>query len=494
MLFANTRLSTDGTAASEAIARGVAEDGGLYVPLSFPILTKSLMNELKELSFAGRVAKVISLYADDVPSDVVLDAVTAALDGLDEGEECPLVKADENFYELTLTNGATARADDLAEGIRVRLTAYCKRNANHMRKTLFLYGGRAEVGRTLLSSAGDVEGVAAAALFSVDEDELKTRGILESANCKNTLALALDKKELDDALPKLMNDRKFLATADELGFDVVRANGKHILRILPYVAIFISSYIDLVDSGEIEEGQFVNVAAPSMDLSIVIAACYAKKMGLPIKKTVVATNANNEIISLIYDGEFEVDDLYLTLSPEMDVVVPDNLERLTFELTGRDCEATRSAMAELIKNRSFKIDVSNSELGDFLEAGWADEDDVKDVAFNYFDIEDRVFDAHTAVVVSVYNDYAGETEDDAPVLIVSAVDPFIDPIKTLAALGSKERDSVKAVTKLETVTALECPTCIAKLSYFKGMASRADSVEEVKNALARFMERQIDKR
>ena len=126
--------------------------------------------------------------------------------------------------------------------------------------------------------------------------------------------------------------------------------------------------------------------------------------------------------------------------------------------------------------------------------GWADEDDVKDVAFNYFDIEDRVFDAHTAVVVSVYNDYAGETEDDAPVLIASAVDPFIDPIKTLAALGSKERDSVKAVTKLETVTALECPTCIAKLSYFKGMASRADSVEEVKNALARFMERQIDKR
>lgn len=206
-------------------------------------------------------------------------------------------------------------------------------------------------------------------------------------------------------------------------------------------------------------------------------------MGLPVEKFIVASNANNALTDFFNDGVYDINRVfYKTMSPSMDILVSSNLERLIYEIYDRDDEKVRKLYDSLKKTGRFEIDFDEVNLDNFV-AGWADEEDTKNAISTFFDLDDYIMDTHTAVAASVYNDYSCETDDETPTVVLSTANPYKFPIDVLGAIGSRERDSYKAVVKLYNLTALECPDCILELEGAKEIHTKVIDRTEVKKTV-----------
>lgn len=456
MKFVSTRSNRISVSATRAVAEGVANDGGLFVPLSLPTLEARDLRGMLGLTLAERMKRVLALFFDDIDIGGVVDGAEIA-----DGD---LLKTEDGLFMLDLTDGATGRAEDIALPVFARLLAACRKKEGMERVAFVPFAGGAEAGRTFLHAFDGVKGVAAMAFYPENTDKLRLRGILD-ASCENARAVGVKGDSYADILRECEYDKSFGEAARSAGYDVVAASELNIGRVLPYIAAFVSAYCDLVDAGEIELGDRINFALPAADLCMAMAGCYAKLMGLPIARLVLAANANNAVVELVNEYRFNADrTLYLTLAHELDMLIPSHLERLVYELCGRDSEATAEAMGALFDRHAFEIEPDKRcEIYDAVQAGWADEDELKEAAFNFFDIDDVTLDPIAAVTASVYNAYSCETEDDASTVLVMTTNPYIDPRGTLEALGTEESDPMKAAVKLELLTALDIPECVERL-------------------------------
>ncbi len=462
MQFVSTRSKDICASGTKAVADSIACDGGLFVPLSLPVLDEEFLSGLAGLSFGERLKRILALFFDDIDVGAVVDEALVAA-----GEdELSLVKTEDGVYMLDLAEGATGRAEDISLTVFARLLAACREREGYDKRFFVAYAGGAEIGRTLLNAFGGVEKAAAMAFYPHNEDALNVRGALDATG-KRARAIGVKGGNIAEKLRGCMYSEGLAEKAAEAGFDIIRANELNVGRILPCVAIFFSAYCDLVDSREIEAGEEINFALPALDLTLATAGCYARLMGLPIRTIVIACNANKAAAELVCEGKVQAKRaLYLTSAHELDVLFPANMERIAYELCGRDVEQISAAMERLFEGRDFEIEQDRDCVAfDLLQAGWADEDEMREAAFNAFDIDDSVLDPVTAVTMSVFNDYCCETEDDTPTVVAQCVNPYVVARDTLAAIGTRESDPVKAAAKLETLTALECPDCIYRLKH-----------------------------
>ncbi len=459
MLFTSTRSDIKASA-TRAVANSTASDGGLYVPLSLHIPDGDIIKDIAGKPLAYAEERILSLFFDDLPlGEIVADA----LKDMPE-DPAPILKCEEGLYTFDLTQGPTGRADDFALGVFSRLYAVCRRKEG-LPPAVIPFAGEAEKGRTLLSAFCGVKDAYAIAFFDEREDKLNTLGISGAASdgCR---AVSVRGEDIEGSLKKALKSDALNSLAKEHGVEIVRGNELNVGRALAYIPLFFSAYAELAYAGEIKYGDKLNIALPVSDLTAATACCYAKLMGLPVGSIVLAANANSAVAKFVNEYVFEADrPLYATLSHEFDALVPDNIERLTYMLTGFDPAATKAAMDSLFASRRMEISPDkDGEIYKTLQAGWADEDDVRQTAFNFFDIDDCVFDAHSAVTASVFNDYSCETGDDLPALLVETVNPYINAADTLKILGARDADAIKAVNKLENITALERPSCITGLA------------------------------
>lgn len=458
MMFVSARTGKDPVAACRAILNGVAPDGGLYVPQKFPKLTADFFKKMATSSLAERMAGALSLFVD-LSEEKLIEICEDAL--RDFGDALPLTMAEEGLYVLDLACGNTGRADDLSTRVFARLVSAARKKLGQSEVFVAAFAGSAACGKTVLDAFAGVEGTAAIAFVPADENLLAVRALNASASDKNVQAVGVKGENSKDELKNALSDDKFLSKVEQLSCKTLVADGANIGRVLPYIACFVSAYADLAADGEIDLGDKINFALPAGDLSAAIAGIYVKQMGLPIDRLVLAFNSNRTVIDLIADGEFKLPKkAFSTCAPEMDEILPANLERLVFELSDRDTARTAEAM-EALENGEFLMgDTTESVAFDILVAGWADEDDIKDTANNFFDIDDVVFDPHTAATASVLDDYCNEAEDETPAVLFQTADPYVYATNTLKTLGVNEPDPLKAVAKLELLTALERPRCI----------------------------------
>lgn len=485
MKYTCTRNSKIEISASEAIVKGISDDGGLFVPSSFPILSLADIENLIPLDYPERAAKILSMYMDEFSFEELLGYAKRAYNRFDDDAVCPLVKAEDGLYMLELWHGPTCAFKDIALTVLPYLLTASKKKLGINEQTLVLTATSGDTGKAALEGFKDVDGTHVAVFYPVSGVSEMQRLQMVTQEGGNVHVFGI-KGNFDDAqaaVKRVFNDKETIDALKAKGIAMSSANSINWGRLAPQIAYYISAYCDLVDSGEIELGDKINFAVPTGNFGDVLAGYYAYRMGLPVEKFIVASNANNALTDFFNDGVYDINRVfYKTMSPSMDILVSSNLERLIYEIYDRDDEKVRELYDSLKKTGRFEIDFDEVNLDNFV-AGWADEEDTKNAISTFFDLDDYIMDTHTAVAASVYNDYSCETDDETPTVVLSTANPYKFPIDVLGAIGSRERDSYKAVVKLYNLTALECPDCILELEDAKEIHTKVIDRTEVKKTV-----------
>lgn len=485
MKYTCTRNSKIEISASEAIVKGISDDGGLFVPSSFPILSLADIENLIPLDYPERAAKILSMYMDEFSFEELLGYAKRAYNRFDDDAVCPLVKVEDGLYMLELWHGPTCAFKDIALTVLPYLLTASKKKLGINEQTLVLTATSGDTGKAALEGFKDVDGTHVAVFYPVSGVSEMQRLQMVTQEGGNVHVFGI-KGNFDDAqaaVKRVFNDKETIDALKAKGIAMSSANSINWGRLAPQIAYYISAYCDLVDSGEIELGDKINFAVPTGNFGDVLAGYYAYRMGLPVEKFIVASNANNALTDFFNDGVYDINRVfYKTMSPSMDILVSSNLERLIYEIYDRDDEKVRKLYDSLKKTGRFEIDFDEVNLGNFV-AGWADEEDTKNAISTFFDLDDYIMDTHTAVAASVYNDYSCETDDETPTVVLSTANPYKFPIDVLGAIGSRERDSYKAVVKLYNLTALECPDCILELEDAKEIHTKVIDRTEVKKTV-----------
>ncbi|MBR1746659.1 MAG: threonine synthase, partial [Clostridia bacterium] len=406
---------------AKAIVNGIAKDGGLYVPSSFPKITADDLADMADLEYYERAAYIMSLYLDEFDYEELVGYAKAAYDRFD-GDPAPLTKVDEQTYILELWHGPTLAFKDIALTMLPHLVAACKKKLGEDKKTLILVATSGDTGKAALEGFKDVEGTEIVVLYpSQGVSDMQKRQMITTEG-KNVHVIGIE-GNFDDAqraVKRIFTDKNMKEEFSKLGFDLSSANSINFGRLLPQIAYYVSSYVDLLTNELIGEGEEINFVVPSGNFGNVLAAYYAKRMGLPVKQLIVASNKNDVLTEFFTDGVYDANrDFFKTMSPSMDILVSSNLERLLYELGDRNPTFVQSLMKKLADGGYYSVDEDDlyEKLPEFL-AYSATEEETKEVIDNFFDEYSYLLDPHTAVAVSAFFKYMTETYDNTTSTVI----------------------------------------------------------------------------
>lgn len=467
MMLISTRDVNKKVTASEAIVQGISEDGGLFVPETLPEITPDEIKSLQKMNYIDRAVFVLSRLLPDFKEEDVRYCVENAYTGkFEEDDPAPLVKIDEGLFILELWHGPTNAFKDMALTMLPYLLNRAKKNLGIDEKTLILVATSGDTGKAALEGFKNVEGTEIAVFYPKDGVSEMQELQMVTTDGDNTHVIAIE-GNFDDAqtaVKEIFNSKECSEKIKEEGMHFSSANSINWGRLVPQVAYYFSAYADLLESGEIKFGDKIDFCVPCGNFGNILAAHYARRMGLPVRKLICASNINNILTDFFRDGEYDVNrHFYKTMSPSMDILISSNLERLLFEISGRDAEIVRTRMDELKKRGVYKLTYQErKELEKEFYADFADEDETADTINNFFSEYDYPLDPHTAVAVAVYSEY--DAEETVPTVIVSTASPYKFAADVVDAINGKLYDNAfKAAKALENLSALPMPESLKKL-------------------------------
>lgn len=455
ILYNSTRGSNESFLASEAIVRGLSEDGGLFVPNKLPVLDKSL-DELKNMNYQELAYYIMKKFFTDFSEDELKQCINKAYDDkFDTKVIAPLNKKGEvNFLELF--HGPTIAFKDMALSILPYLLKTASKKLKVDKEIVILTATSGDTGKAALEGFANVEGTKIIVFYPVDGvSEIQKRQMVTQEG-NNTYVVAI-KGNFDDAqtgVKNIFNDTEFNKKIQEKNYMFSSANSINIGRLVPQVVYYFYAYLSMCNSGEISVGESINVVVPTGNFGNILAAYYAKKMGLPINKLICASNENNVLFDFVNTGIYDKRrELKLTNSPSMDILVSSNLERLLIALNEGNTSEIKSMMDDLNKNGIYEISAKMKEgLKDF-HGGFATQEETLNTIKEMFEGTKYLLDTHTAVAYSVYKKYVKETNDNTKSLIVSTASPFKFTRSVMSAI-SKEYDKFNEFELLEKMSDL----------------------------------------
>ncbi len=461
MDYISTRGS-DTTSSHCAILKGIAKDGGLFVPSSFPVITANDIDRLKDLDYAARATFVLGSFLTDFDKLAILNYATKAASRFEDNDPAPLVKLDETLFMLELWHGPTSAFKDVALTTLPYLLTGSKKMEGQDKKILILVATSGDTGKAALEGFKDVEGTEVVVVYPKDGVSNTQRLQMVTAEGDNVHVLGID-GNFDDAQTAV---KAFFADSDcneelsKLGYVLSSANSINFGRLVPQVTYYISSYCDLVAAGEIENGEKINFVVPSGNFGNILAGYYAKRMGLPIKNLVIGSNSNNILTDFWNTGIYDTKREFLkTMSPSMDILISSNLERLLFEIGDRDADFVVGLMKSLKETGRFEVPVEKlREKASEFTAYFSTERETLEEIDEFFEDYDYVLDPHTAVAVNCYYKYFCEKDDYTKTVVVSTANPYKFPSAVYEALTDKKvYDTVKASKLLVELSGQEMP-------------------------------------
>ena len=482
-----SRLEKNG---AQAIIRGIAEDKGLYVPDSFPSLPCSL-SELKGLDYRETAYRVLCQFLTDYSAEDLRRCVDSAYDSKFEAEEIvPVVKAgDACFAELY--HGKTAAFKDMALSILPYLLTTAMKKEKEDSKIVILTATSGDTGKAALEGFADVPGTEIIVFYPEEGVSQVQERQMVSQEGKNTHVYAI-KGNFDDAqtgVKQIFNDREFGAELAARGMKLSSANSINIGRLIPQVAYYVWSYVKLLEKGVLKEGEPMNAVVPTGNFGNILAAYYAKQMGVPIQRFICASNENKVLTDFITTGVYDIHrDFHLTNSPSMDILISSNLERLLYHLSGGDGEEIQALMNSLEKEMRYEVGQRIKEgLSDFY-GGFATEEETKAAIGRMYASDGYLMDTHTAVAYKVYEDYRKETGDTAPAVIASTASAYKFADSVTEAVGLPAfADGFACISALNAKTGVRVPKGLAGLEYKKilhtGVVEKDCLMDAVKDAL-----------
>lgn len=461
MLLISTRTGCSGISACAATLAGIAPDGGLYVPETFPLLEP--LDKISALSYPKLCAYVLGLFYNDI--DGLEDLTKEAYAGFDNSKTAPVVKTAPGEYMLELWHGPTLAFKDMALSVLPRLMTAAM---NDDGKILILVATSGDTGKAALEGFCNVPGTRIAVFYPNGgvSDMQRLQMVTQEGENTHVMAVNGNFDDTQNTVKDIFADSEFAALTKERGYSLSSANSINFGRLAPQIAYYVSAYAQLLSMGEISLGERINFVVPTGNFGNILAAYYAKRMGLPIARLICASNKNNILTDFFNKGAYDLKrPFYKTMSPSMDILISSNLERLLLELTGRSAQAVSKLMKQLKETGEYDIAPEAKEVleSEFF-ADWCGEEETAQSIRDTFKNKNYLLDTHTAVAMGVYEKYKSGG-DNTKTVIVSTASPYKFPHDVLRSLGADVQgiSGFEAARKLSTMTGTELPKRIMEL-------------------------------
>jgi len=467
MNYRSTRGAADRISSAAAIKIGLAPDSGLFMPEELPAFSTADITALCGMPYEKRAAFVLSRYLTDYTADELLADCTAAYaEDRFPGGAAPIHALADNIRVLELWHGPTCAFKDMALQIMPKLLSRALVKTGEQRTAYILVATSGDTGKAALEGYRDVPGVKMMVFYPVDgvsRIQKLQMATQEGANVEVRSVVG----NFDDAqtgVKKIFADPDAAARLNEKGFFFSSANSINWGRLAPQIVYYFSAYCDLVNAGDLQVGEEMNVCVPTGNFGNIFAAYLAKKCGLPLGKLVCASNCNNILTDFLNTGVYDRRrPFHTTMSPSMDILISSNLERLLYLTAG--CEKT-AAFMEQLKNEGFYDvgDAIRAEIADSFAGGFCSEEDTMATIKTVFDEQGYLIDTHTAVGMFCAKQYIARTGDTRPMVTVSTASPYKFASSVLKALnGETARDEFACLTRLSEVSGTPIPYALASL-------------------------------
>jgi threonine synthase len=465
-VYISTRGNSEPQTASQAIALGMVPQGGLFVPEKIPQMD---WQQQQGASYAELAKNLMKLFLEDLPSEVLDEALKVYADGrFDTANPAPLVEVG-SCGILELWHGPTAAFKDMALQVLPYLLTASIQSIGLDAKVLILTATSGDTGKAALEGFKDVDKIKIVVFYPeggvspVQERQMITTG------GKNTYVAAVNGNfdQCQTAVKQIFASDKMNGMLAQKNMVFSSANSINWGRLLPQIVYYFWAYLQAVQAGKIQQGEEINVAVPTGNFGNILAAYYAKRMGLPLAKLICASNQNNILADFLETGIYDIErPFYLTSSPSMDILISSNFERFLFEVSGRDPKKITEWYNGLAEKSRFQVDLDTlDQCKKQMVGGWASEAQVAETIHQVY-IQDRyLLDPHTAVAMTVYRAYREKTGDHRYTVITATASPFKFADHVLAALEPKEerREAWQALEELSKFTGLDIPEGLKNL-------------------------------
>ena len=467
LLYKSTRDAEKTVTASQAILKGLADDGGLFVPVSIPKLPVSL-GELKEMTYQEIAYTVMKEFLTDFTEEELKSCIAKAYDSKFDTEEiAPLAKVEDAYY-LELFHGATIAFKDMALSILPHLLTTSAKKNQVKNEIVILTATSGDTGKAALAGFADVEGTKIIVFYPKNGVSRVQELQMVTQKGDNTSVVAIH-GNFDNAqsgVKAMFENKELEKELNEAGYQFSSANSINIGRLVPQVVYYVYAYAKLLQNEEIAEDEEINVVVPTGNFGNILAAYYAKNMGIPIAKLICASNENKVLYDFFQTGTYDRNrEFVLTTSPSMDILISSNLERLIYKISGEDARKDTDLMTELKTKGSYAITGEmKANLADFA-AGYATEEQVAKTIHDIYGDTGYVMDTHTAVAATVYKAYREDSKDDRKTVIASTASPYKFAGSVMSAIDPKYKgqDDFKLIEELQKVSGTELPNAIKEI-------------------------------
>ena len=467
VLYKSTRGKEQAATASMAILKGLSEDGGLFVPERIPQLDVP-MDKLAQMTYQETAYEVMSRFLTDFTEEELKNCISKAYDSKFDTEKIAPLHEACGAYFLELFHGATIAFKDMALSILPHLMTTAAKKNHVKNEIVILTATSGDTGKAAMAGFADVPGTKIIVFYPkhgvspIQEKQMVTQ---KGANTY-VVGITGNFDDAQTAVKKMFNNHEMAAELDQAGFQFSSANSINIGRLVPQIVYYVYAYATLVRDGKIKDGQEINVVVPTGNFGNILAAYYAKQMGLPIHKLICASNENRVLYDFFRTGTYDRKrDFILTTSPSMDILISSNLERLIYRLTGENAEKCAELMKSLSEGGEYTItEEMKAQLGDFYGNFCSEEETANTISEIYKD-SNYVIDTHTAVAAGVYKKYVSETDDHLPTVIASTASPYKFTRSVMDALGEdhKDLDDFGLVDALSALSKVPVPRAVEEI-------------------------------
>lgn len=430
MYYQSTRGGLKSVPSAEAIKMGIAPDGGLFVPEKKALISLEEIGRLADMSYRDRAVEILKLFIDDYTDNEIVDCVKNAYisEKFGSDDTAPLVKMNENVHVLELWHGPTCAFKDMALQILPHLLVKAMRKTGETDEIVILVATSGDTGKAALEGFKDVQGTRIIVFFPKNGVSEVQKMQMVTQEGKNVYAIGVNGNfdDTQNGVKAIFTDSALNEELKEKGFKFSSANSINWGRLVPQIVYYFSAYADLIKQNEIKLGDKVNFAVPTGNFGNILAAYYAKEMGLPVNKLICASNDNNVLTDFIKTGVYDRNrEFKKTISPSMDILISSNLERLLFELTGHNSELINNWMGKLKTTGSYTVDQeTKKKVSELFWGAYTDQLETLKTIESIYKEYNYVVDTHTAVGIDVYDKYVISTADITRTVIVSTASPF----------------------------------------------------------------------
>lgn len=470
MYYKSTRDSSVRVESAVAISQGISADGGLFVPEQIPSITKEELAALADKTYAQRAAFVFSRYLTDFTEAELVYCTESAYNTkrFETENIAEIAHLFEGTYMLELWHGPTCAFKDMALQILPYFLTTAMKKLQLKEKIVILVATSGDTGKAALEGFKDVEGTEIMVFYPEDgvSDMQKRQMVTQEGSNVNVCAVKGNFDDCQSGVKKIFTDK---TVKEELAAGNMRfssANSINWGRLVPQIVYYVSSYVTLVQQGELKMGETLNVVVPTGNFGNILAAYYAKQMGVPLGKLICASNINKVLTDFINTGVYNRNrEFYATCSPSMDILISSNLERLIYRLTGEDAQKCAELMQALSDGGEYTITEDMKKgLADFY-GNYCSEEETNEAIHATYKSSDYVIDPHTAVAAGVYKKYLADTDDHTPTVIASTASPykFTRSVMDAVAENTEDMDDFALADRLSEISGVKVPKAVEEI-------------------------------